>query len=203
MSSIQPFPRACFASSSRRPMRPSVPRFSHLATRLVQPIPFFTPPSPPSSAPLLLQTPSKSVGGGRGEDQDAGPPRWKGEEEVDDREWEIRVGESLRTYCIDFPPFSEISRSITDKSFTQVERCCTSAILFRISSIRNRPLRQCFRPMCLARTFCSNCQLHYLSRCVFVSHELMLSGPLAARLRVCLFRLAAGQTRRLLPLSMC
>ena len=95
MSPRQPLPRACLASSSHGPMRPFARRFSHLATRPVQPIPFFTPPFPPS-APLLLQSPSKAVEDSQSRNQDPGPPRWKGEEEVDDREWEMRVGELRR-----------------------------------------------------------------------------------------------------------
>jgi len=89
----QAFPRSCLASSSRLPARSLTRRISIFPPRLYEPVPFFTPPFRPLR-PVIPEAGGTAVDKGKG--KDPGSPKWKGEEEVDDREWEIRVGELLR-----------------------------------------------------------------------------------------------------------
>lgn len=101
MSPLQVLPRSCIASSSRlATARLTFRRLSVLPNRQPEIIPFFTPPFGPPFA-IQPRAPEARLNKGKGKETEA--PRGKGEEEVDDREWEIRVGELGSLYA-QLPP---------------------------------------------------------------------------------------------------
>ena len=63
---------------------------------ITETIPFFTPPFGSSAMNGGIDS-GVRLDKGKGKEKERGPPRWKGEEEVDAREWDIRVGEYSST----------------------------------------------------------------------------------------------------------
>ena len=93
-------PRYCHASSSRIPLyacQTGKRRISFIPRRPEEPVPFFIPPFKPPIGftprgyPISYGIGSGFGRGGKGKGREPEFP--KGEEEVDDREWEIRSGE--------------------------------------------------------------------------------------------------------------
>lgn len=91
-------PRYCHASSSRLvavPVQKSILAVRHMSLippRAQEPVPFFTPPfKPPMGYTPKGYPVSFGIPNGKGKGREPGMPQ--DEEEVDDREWEIRSGE--------------------------------------------------------------------------------------------------------------
>lgn len=84
--------RPCVASSSRVSLTSNVTavrRFSAIPPERSEPAPFF---HPPFGALGSTKPPEVPYFGGNGAEKEPLGPKGPGEEEVDDREWEIRVG---------------------------------------------------------------------------------------------------------------
>jgi len=70
-----------------------------MPTRTLEPVFAVPPPVNPMHRGGQTVPSGNSTDERKGKGKGPDPPRWKNEEEVDDKEWEIRVGESLTLSC--------------------------------------------------------------------------------------------------------